>query len=284
MPPTRPAATGSPQPPRNPRRCRTTRPLPATLEPVTAPAGARAATCRLKRRPVTTRSRPPPQFRGNPTPPRPTDFFGSVVRAKPTPSRAESDRLTGVGRSASRCVISPRLEQRAHCRRSAANPGRQECPFVLCRFGCSAPPCSWPRGPDSRQTAFISSRREPARLRPADARAAGPAARRRARAIARRPDHRQRTRLPAGPDPAYRQRRPGRPGPGRAGGPARGPRRTGGGRSCRSFRPRASWPGSSWTARPTRWPGSCTRPGELAAFLKAMDLLETELRTKDSRG
>ena len=40
-------------------------------------------TCRRKRRPVTTRTAPPPQFRGNPTPPRPINCLAHRTHAVP---------------------------------------------------------------------------------------------------------------------------------------------------------------------------------------------------------
>jgi hypothetical protein len=45
------------------------------------------------------------------------------------------DRLTDVGRSASRCVISPRLDQRAHCRRSGRMPAQSLLRQLLSRSG-----------------------------------------------------------------------------------------------------------------------------------------------------
>jgi hypothetical protein len=72
------------------------RPLPVHRSPLEDPAGQPARhpppwnrsrrrpahgqhTCRQQRRPVTTRSYTQPQFRGNPTPPRPSDWFGCAA-------------------------------------------------------------------------------------------------------------------------------------------------------------------------------------------------------------
>jgi hypothetical protein len=50
------------------------------------------------------------------------------------------DRLTDVERSESRCVISPHLEQRAHCRRYGGKSERSSgCAICLCKE-CSARP------------------------------------------------------------------------------------------------------------------------------------------------
>src|SRR5215472_6358350 len=67
----------------------TTRPASATLEPVTAPAGVRAAHLSPPARPVTTRSHHATQFRGNPAPPRPRDCTGTAAggRTSQAPTR-----------------------------------------------------------------------------------------------------------------------------------------------------------------------------------------------------